>query len=551
MRDESGNVVTNREEILKVVKSFYQTLYRSTTNPPTRNEPVKVVMNVGSEELPEISTQELEQALKNMKNGKTPGQDKITAEMVKIGGHSLQKAVLLLLNKCLQEGMIPDAWTDAEVVILFKKGDAAEVENYRPISLLSTLYKLLSKIVTSRLSNKLDFYQPVEQAGFRKGFSTQDHLQAIHTLIEKSAEYNFPLHLAFVDYKKAFDSLEVWAILRVMDKARIDSRYSNLIRNIYRHATLHVKLDEFSETEKVQVERGIRQGDSISPKLFTLALEDVFKELNWEGKGVMIDGQYFNHLRFADDVILVSSCAAELQSMIDDLNSASNRVGLQINFQKTKIMSPEQVAVHIDGELLEQVDHYIYLGHTIRLGKDNQGAEISRRISLSWAAFGKLGVILNDTNVPINLKRKVFDSCVLPVATYGLETVTLTQRNAERLRVMQRAMERRMLAISLRDRIRNEEIRRRTKVTDIIQKVATLKWRWAGHVARMTDDRWTRRIMLWRPRVTRLRGRPPTRWTDDLVAVAGRNWVQVAQNRQRWKGLEEAFIQEWSERGRE
>ena len=145
------------------------------------------------------------------------------------------------------------------------------------------------------------------------------------------------------------------------------------------------------------------------------------------------------------------------------------------------------------------------------------------------------------------MKRKVFDSCVLPVATYGLETVALSKSNMERLKVMERAMERRMLGISLRDRVRNEEMRRRTKVTEIAERIATLKWRWAGHIARMTDDRWTRRTMIWRPRTNcRSRGRPPVRWADDIVAVAGTNWVKKAQDREGWKSIEEAFVQEWN-----
>ena len=74
-----------------------------------------------------------------------------------------------------------------------------------------------------------------------------------------------------------------------------------------------------------------------------------------------------------------------------------------------------------------------------------------------------------------------------------------------------------MLGVSLRDRIRNEEIRRRTKVTDIARRIAKLKWQWAGHIARRTDGRWGGKVLEWRPRTGRRSvGRPPARWTDDL-----------------------------------
>ncbi|CAG9106243.1 unnamed protein product [Plutella xylostella] len=127
------------------------------------------------------------------------------------------------------------------------------------------------------------------------------------------------------------------------------------------------------------------------------------------------------------------------------------------------------------------------------------------------------------------LKTKVFNQCVLPVMTYGAETWCFTKGLIHKLRVAQRAMERAMLGVSLRDRIRNEEIRRRTKVTDIAKRISTLKWQWAGHVARRADDRWSRKVLEWRPRVGKRRvGRPPTRWSDDLRKVAGSRWMQMA-----------------------
>lgn len=71
--------------------------------------------------------------------------------MIKIGDETLEKALYILLNRCLQEQQIPTEWWNAKVILLFKKDDSANVENYRPINLLSTLYKLLTRIVTDRL----------------------------------------------------------------------------------------------------------------------------------------------------------------------------------------------------------------------------------------------------------------------------------------------------------------------------------------------------------------------------------------------------------------
>ena len=154
------------------------------------------------------------------------------------------------------------------------------------------------------------------------------------------------------------------------------------------------------------------------------------------------------------------------------------------------------------------------------------------------------------SDIPQCLKTKVFNQCVLPVMSYGTETWSYTIGLISKLKVAQRAMERAMLGVSLRDRIRNEEIRRRTKVTDIAHRISKLKWQWAGHIARRADGRWGRKVLEWRPRTSkRSVGRPPTRWTDDLMKVAGRRWMQVASNRYLWRSKGEAYVQQWTSYG--
>lgn len=234
--------------------------------------------------------------------------------------------------------------------------------------------------------------------------------------------------------------------------------------------------------------------------------------------------------------------------MLKQLNDASKNVGLKMNISKTKTISNTTEHLYIDDMKLENVEEYIYLGHTIRIGKENQTAEIIRRIRLTRMAFGNMKyIIFKNGDIPINLKRKVFDTCILPVATYGLETMALTKKTANQLRVMQRAMERTMLNISLRDRRRNEEIRQRTKVVDIVTRVAELKWQWVGHVARQDQSKWTSKLTHWRPRETkRSVGRPQRRWLDDIKQQAGNRWFQTAQDRTAWRNMKEAYVQEWT-----
>lgn len=95
-----------------------------------------------------------------------------------------------------------------------------------------------------------------------------------------------------------------------MDNARIDSRYSTLIQNIYDNATFQVNIDQDTMTDKIPINIGVRQRKTISPKLFTLAL-DVFKNLEWDNKGIKIDGCHLSHFRFSDDIVLISTDLTE------------------------------------------------------------------------------------------------------------------------------------------------------------------------------------------------------------------------------------------------
>lgn len=99
-------------------------------------------------------------------------------------------------------------------------------------------------------------------------------------LTEKYEEYNQPLHICVVDFHKAFDTLELWAILKILRDAQIYFRYTNLIENMNR------------KLNRSPVKREVRQGDTMSPKLFTLAPENAFKQLDFGRKGVNMTGTF-------------------------------------------------------------------------------------------------------------------------------------------------------------------------------------------------------------------------------------------------------------------
>ncbi|XP_030850228.1 uncharacterized protein LOC590229 [Strongylocentrotus purpuratus] len=200
-------------------------------------------------------------------------------------------------------------------------GHKRDLKNYRPISLLSNLYKLYTKIITNRLEKILGNNHPREQAGFRRGFSTMDHIHTINQLKEKCQEFNIPLCVALVDYEKAFDSVETYALLKALQDQGINKVYIEILKDIYSDCYNTVRMHKASN--KTMIRKGVRQGDTGSPKFFTACLESIFKTLDWSSKGININGENMSHLRFADDIVITSHNLNDLEIMLQALDDAS------------------------------------------------------------------------------------------------------------------------------------------------------------------------------------------------------------------------------------
>ena len=160
------------------------------------------------------------------------------------------------------------------------------------------------------------------------------------------------------------------------------------------------------ESEKIRIRRGVRQGDTISPKLFTATLDSIFRRLNWENNGVKIDGEFLSNLRFADDIFLSTETPQELQQMLQELSDESRRMGLKMNIAKTKVMVVDNTPINVNNVLIENVPGYVYMGQHCSLKEKNQDKEIQRRIMAGWAAYAKHRDIFK-SNLAICLKRQV------------------------------------------------------------------------------------------------------------------------------------------------
>ncbi|KAG6940027.1 hypothetical protein G0U57_019731 [Chelydra serpentina] len=225
----------------------------------------------------------------------------------------------------------------------------------------------------------------------------------------------------------------------------------------------------------------------------------VMNKINWRS-GVNINGERLSHLRFADDTVLIAKSTNQLQSMLRRLDKKSSQVGLKMNRCKTKYMRSDvlrKAQTTVTGEDIEEVEQYIYLGQEVNMHQNLNG-ELSGRIWAGWCAFNSIKDVLKG-KIDKTTRKNIFNSAVLPAMLYGSETWALTKREEQRLLVAERAMEQAMLGISLLDRIPNEIIRECSGVKDIVMESRHNKMRWAGHTARLTDNRWTAIIAEWYP----------------------------------------------------
>ena len=216
---------------------------------------------------------------------------------------------------------------------------------------------------------------------------------------------------------------------------------------------------------------------------------------------------------------------------------------MKIHKGKTKYMTnhAESENILMDQQKTEKVTEFKYLEQNKHI-KDTTKEETYARIRAAWSCLGKKPKeILQDRQIPTSLKKQVMDRCVLPTMTYGCQTWSLNKQMTNKPRTAQRAMERKMLDLKLQDKIPCSEIKKRTKIIDIIE--------YTLNIARMKDNRWTKRCTEWQPRRgERSRGRPSRRWQDDITEKEGTTWLRKATDRRQWKTLMEGYILQWMDK---
>ena len=336
-----------------------------------------------------------------------------------------------LFNKIYELSNFPDIWCESLIITIHKKGRTDVPDNYRGISLLNVLSKSFTTILNSRITKWLECNSLLckEQGGFRKKFSTTDSIFTLNTLIERYiSRPRGRFYCAFVDFTKAFDSINREALWLKLQKIGISTKMLKILIAIYDKVEASV-LTMQGQSETFSCPMGVKQGCSLSTTLFSLFINDLprfFHDANIY-QIPLIDLEV-SSLLYADDLVLVSESSIGLQRQLNLLKLYCDKWHLRVNKEKTKIMVFRRGGTlrhyekwFYDDERIDTTAHFSYLGvyfSSFRHWSYNQ----KFRADKGLRAMGALNrMMLTIPNITSDITLKVFDTQIMPILHYGSE----------------------------------------------------------------------------------------------------------------------------------
>jgi len=391
---------------------------------------------------------ELEYVIKRAKTGRATGLDDVPNELLKIP--QLRLAVLDVLNQMLSTPA--SSWPDLLVKSLIspipKKGDLSDTGNWRGIVLLCHLTKLYDALLMQRLRRAVDNHLKYTQNGFRHDRSTVHHISLLKILIDTARTcHDYPLHGCFVDFSKAFDSVYWKAIVRRLQFWNAPDQFVRDVFKVMTGHTLYVRTSDGLLSDPISQNVGVLQGDTLAPYLFILVLDGVLQKLPVH-LGVLLGraapkqtarqmamnkhSLYEREIRltdaaFADDIGLFTHTSPNLQELFSILERESLDVGLRVNMGPAKterfcIGDVPGTLVNMHGVPIPVVKNYKYLGSQVL----DFEKEFAKRKGCAWAAVNSFSAVW-DSDVKMDLKRRLFKSLIDPIFTYAAHCWSLTR----------------------------------------------------------------------------------------------------------------------------
>ena len=287
---------------------------------------------------------------------------------------------------------------------------------------------------------------------------------------------------------------------------------------LYWHQKAAIKIqNELSPFASIQ--RGVRQGCVLSPCLFNLYTEFIFRESN-HLPGINIHGHNLNNIRYADDTALLADSEEKLQNIVTCVKTESSRAGLDMNTKKTKTMiisrnpAGKKVNIEVDGQYLEQIEKMKCLG-TLITEEIKTDLELDTRSNLAKTKFSEMSKILTSKRLKLKTKLKILNCYIFSIFTYGSEAWTLSKVLENKIEATEMWCLRRLSNILWKDKVSNEEVLRRlgTKRT-LLDKIKKRKCRYYGHIKRKNNV--LTMAVEGRVQGKRPRGRPRNTWFKDI-----------------------------------
>ena len=370
-----------------------------------------------------------------LKANKAPGVDNILNEVLKVGKDFIKRHLITLFNRILSTGKYPLLWSFGLIVPVHKKDDPSKAENYRGITLLSSLSKLFTSILNNRLydyATKKGILKD-EQGGFRKMHGTADSIFILKALIDKyvkskSQRQRNMLFSCFVDFSKAFDRVPRNKLFDKLRTVGIKGHFLEVLISMYSNDKSAVKIEN-KITQTFLCHDGVKQGCMLSPTLFNIYLSDLPETLNITSTTeVMLRERPTNCLLYADDLVVFARSAKGLQRILNKLESFCEQADLNVNLDKTKVMifnnsgkSLNNYSFRYGMNKLKNAKSYRYLGLTLcPYGNFNLARQELKKASLK-ALFKLRKEMGNHFSENIKLTIKLFDALISPILMYGSE----------------------------------------------------------------------------------------------------------------------------------
>ena len=346
VKTEEGDVITRPDQIRNEISKYYKRLYAKYEEQCTDKEKNLFLTSIDKtlteeEKLlceGEISRIELLEALKQTGRNKAPGIDGLPSDFYKMFWLDVSDHMLCALNAAYVNGEMSINQRKGIISLIPKKDkDTAFIKNLRPITLLCSDYKLASKVIANRLKKHLPKLINADQCGFVSHRYIGQNINVLSEIIEYCENYGNPGIVLSVDYRKAFDLLN-WAFIEdTLIKYRFGDGFIRWVKLFYNNIDAVVNVNGYF-TDPFPIERGVKQGDPISPYLFILCAEVLAEYIrkNENIKGIVIGKTEHKISMLADDTnIFMKYCKESLDHVLLSLEQFSRVSGLIINFEKS------------------------------------------------------------------------------------------------------------------------------------------------------------------------------------------------------------------------